>query len=498
MPLSLAAFLQRRGFQHNPFATIRAEGERDRLPGWFHPSPRFAQIVGDPERPESCLVFAPTGHGKTSHRIEVARRALERPEGQALAVELTDFDVLLPPDGGCVPLDAHLAQIHRVFLSALAGQLRAAPERLQRLQGDPVAYGRFCALLAIHARDLQPWFFPPPQAEELVRFFAAGQLGAGQRLATLVSLAQAAGFRAVYILVDGVDELRETRDNPDLMARILAALLDAPGLLQLPGLAFKFFLPAPLLPALERTAIGRLDVLPQIALDWTGDELCAMLATRLQLCSQLSATSQGSTRCFADLCAADFDVDGLLAAASGGSPRAMLRLCAAILDSHLRATDDPDAPIAAATVRAVLAGPPAPARPPAPASPVPPAPPAPPAVPPLSLDDRGDLWLGERRVGAQLPRLRRAVMSCLWANRDRYVTYEELFRAMDGVKPGSRELADPHESLRKLVGHLRELIEPGRPSSPTYIEHIAGVGYVLRNVRATGPAVSEKYPPEVR
>lgn len=516
MQLSLATFLERRGFQHNPFETTRAERERDLLPGWFRPSMLFERLVGDPTRPETCLLFAPTGHGKTSHRMEVARRVQERVEGPALAVELTDFDVLLQQGVERVTLDAYIAQIHRLFLEAVVAQLYTSPERLRRLQSDHLSYTTFCALLYLHARDLLAGFFRSPQTEERAELLQQQQRGARQRLATLVALAQAVGFVSIYILVDGVDELNETRHNPALMAHMLAALLDAPGVLEAPGLAFKFFLPIQLREILLSEQIGRLDIFHAIPLTWSDADLREMLATRLRMCSQLSSTSQGSTHCFSDLCAADFDVDGQLAAAARGSPRRLLRLCREIVELHLARTADPDEPIAAATVAAVLereatvmahasapeivlAG----AAEPLPAPPIavvpelaaPPvaaaselaAPPVavapePAGTPPLGIDNRGDIWLGARRLEQRLPPSLRQLLDHLWINRDRVVAYDELIARLYGDDPDFDRRADPHESLRKLVARLRRVLAPDNTGPSSYVDHVPGRGYVLRNV----------------
>lgn len=483
MQLSLATFLERRGFQHNPFETTRAERERDLLPGWFRPSLLFERLVGDPARPETCLLFAPTGHGKTSHRMEVARRVQERVEGPAIAVELTDFDVLLQHGIEHVTLDAYVAQIHRLFLEALVAQLYGSPERLRRLQADQASYATFCALLHLHARELLAGFFLPPQLDEQAALLRQQQRGARQRLATLVAIARAVGFVSIYILVDGVDELNETRHNPALMARTLAALLDAPGVLEAPGLAFKFFLPVELREVLLSEQIGRLDIFHAIPLSWSDDDLREMLATRLRMCSQLSSTSQGSTHCFSDLCAADLDVDGLLAAAARGSPRRLLRLCRDIVELHLARTADPDEPIAVATVEAILARDEAPAPAPAPPRPVVP-PPAPAAAPPLSIDSRDDVWLGARRLEQRLPPSLRQLLDCLWCNRHRVVPYDELIARIYGDDPDFDRRADPYESLRKLVARLRRLLEPGSAGPSSYVDHVPGKGYVLRNVAA--------------
>ena len=51
---------------------------------------------------------------------------------------------------------------------------------------------------------------------ELMDLFRSTQLSARAWLKELSRLAQCAGCGSVYVLVDGIDELSETRDNPDV------------------------------------------------------------------------------------------------------------------------------------------------------------------------------------------------------------------------------------------------------------------------------------------
>lgn len=496
MPLSRATFLERRGFHRDPFDTVRAERERDLLPAWFVPSELFTTIVGTPTRPEPCLVFAPTGHGKTSHRIEMARRVQERADDPALAVSLTDFSGVLgagapPPD-----LDYYLTQLRVLVVEALADQLRASGERLRRMQADSAAYARFCALLALFAPDRQPAFFLPPNLEGMIQHYRQQPPSAQRWLGLLVGLTRSAGFASLYVLVDGVDEWHETRDDLELQARVLAPLLNAAGLLDSEGVAFKFFLPIALRELLLAQRIGRLEIMRSLMLEWRPQDLVAMLEQRLIICSQLSQTSLGSTRCFSDLCAADFDVDLHLAKWADCSPRELLRLADMVVTRHLARSDDPDAPIAAATVLEVapmaeyqpsglaVGGPP-------PATVTSPEPPRrlpnPAAVstgpPLLFVDKRGDVWLGNRRIAQKLPRLRQRCLDYLWAHRNRRVSSKELADDVYRDDPDPDLRADPTGSLRKLIRNLREDLEPGMKNSLTYIDNATGFGYVLRNFR---------------
>src|SRR5687767_11409168 len=117
MTISLEAFLNTRRFISHPFSTTNAEQERDRLASYFVHVPWFDQIVGDPRQPESLILFAPRGHGKTSHRLEVARLAGERRDAPALVVTFTEFDLFT----GAAALDItnYLPIIRRATLQSL-------------------------------------------------------------------------------------------------------------------------------------------------------------------------------------------------------------------------------------------------------------------------------------------------------------------------------------------------------------------------------------------
>ena len=85
MPISIDAYLKAQGFSAHPFATTNAEREVAVLPSFFIRVPWFDWLVGNPAQPESVILFAPQGYGKTSHRLEVARRASQRRRAPALA-----------------------------------------------------------------------------------------------------------------------------------------------------------------------------------------------------------------------------------------------------------------------------------------------------------------------------------------------------------------------------------------------------------------------------
>lgn len=481
----LDEYLRARGFHANPFATTNAEQEKDRLPSFFVRVPWFDWIVGDPRHPESLILFAPQGHGKTSHRVEVARHAGERREYPALVVTFTDFDLLLHAGLEQVTIGNYLSIIRRLTLKSLADQLNHAPGRLALLQQHAML-PRLHVLLQLYA-PLQTLdvVVSASTTSTLLQAFQQTQLGIKEWLHELSQLVHSAGFASVYFLLDGMDETYETRDNPAAMLRLLSPLLDAPGILQECGFAFKFFLPHMLEAHMQQEQIGRIDRIPYRSLSWSNEQLLNMLSQRLTSYSRISETSpMGYVNCFQDLCDVDFDVDLLLVQSANSSPRRLIDLARQIVEHHCQSNADPDALIDVETITTVLAR----AADPTPATldtaatlhtdaPVPAA--DKPAL--LFVDTRGDIWLGNQRLATDLPRLLRTCMDFLWYNRHRNISYAELQQALYGADLEDR--GDPRNSCDKIIRRLRDKLEPGHPGSRTYIDVQSGYGYVLRNFR---------------
>ncbi len=492
MSITLDAFLQSRRFNGNPFATTNAEQEREQLATYFVRASWFERLVGNPQHPESLILFAPQGYGKTSHRLEVARLAGQRRDTPALIVTFSDFDLLLN-DRDQVYLEDYLVILRRLTLEALDAYLHQHPERSLRFQQDQALYARFCALLQNYAPLCFSQRYVPRLNEALAEAFQQTAMGIKEWLRILAQLAAAAGCASVYVLIDGVDEHTKTRNNLDLTLRLLQPLLDAPGVLQECGFAFKFFLPNFLEAPMRQQQVGRLDRIPVYHLQWNESDLRDMLSRRLTSFSLISATSNfGYVNAFSDLCEPASgipDPDTWLIAAARSSPRKLLDLTRNIVEEHCRRVDDPQALIAIQTIIHVLlpdqayialralCTPPAPAVVPSDPPPTPPTP-IDNTPPLLFFDARGDLWLGNQRCHSRpLPKNLRSCMQCLWDNRQRTVSYEELQQVLYGDTLAERE--DPRGSLNKIIRRLREILQPGQPGSSTYIAVQPGTGYVL-------------------
>lgn len=74
MPLSSSTFLGSYGFEENPFTLTNADDEQF-LQEYFVPPPYFPSVIGTASAPNSVIVFAPRGGGKTAQKVMIVRAA---------------------------------------------------------------------------------------------------------------------------------------------------------------------------------------------------------------------------------------------------------------------------------------------------------------------------------------------------------------------------------------------------------------------------------------
>jgi DNA-binding response OmpR family regulator len=108
-------------------------------------------------------------------------------------------------------------------------------------------------------------------------------------------LCEELGFTVVFFLMDRVDEFPDTANNPELQANLLAPFLGHLHLLEMKGIAFKFFLPDMVREELISRSWLRLDRIRIKAsrLDWSGARLVQLLNERMGVFSQQQITDLG-------------------------------------------------------------------------------------------------------------------------------------------------------------------------------------------------------------
>ena len=109
-------FLGAFGFTQDPFASTNAADE-PLIGKYFVEPPFFPAVVGDPKSPNSNVVFAPRGGGKTAQKIMIERKSAT--DGTFLCISYDQFpsDEILRDKSA--PIDYHLSNISRTLLIAI-------------------------------------------------------------------------------------------------------------------------------------------------------------------------------------------------------------------------------------------------------------------------------------------------------------------------------------------------------------------------------------------
>jgi hypothetical protein len=370
---SLEILLKNLGFARgNPFASVEAGKEEGQ--DWFYESfvepPRFDEIVGDARFPQPMLIFAPRGSGKTALRVMVnyyCRRGYANlqgwvPGGKVLSILHTDLSLIQEVARENPEADlarSHVQTIVRAGVVALARQLGNDPSFRGRLASQPAEDKTYLHWFVSHfGEDLVAaewqWLreaglaarlslgfpLPRPSGEttalpafeylpDLQSLLASESSHSYvQLMRRFVELALSVSFQAVYVLVDGADELATTASEFGYAARLVEALAANLRILDMPGVAFRLFLPAEMRPFLEALGSVRDDRIVWYDLVWKPDQLLALLRKRLDV------FSEGRVPSLDTICADDLppgQLEKAMVEAADGSPRTLLRLGQALL-----------------------------------------------------------------------------------------------------------------------------------------------------------------------
>lgn len=393
------------GFVHgNPFANIEADRERALLPKFFIKVGSYERIQGD----NPIVVFAPRGGGKSAFRVMLASQAAPRsPDSLNLAVEYTNFDSIIVKQRTQqrIYMEDHLPGLFQAGVRALleafgcrgfSEQAGNEPDFLREarfkraLAFQPVARSRLAQMIhlydpeALTSETLYETFqyldtdFRPAW-DEFVAAVAQKQLkqivpranpaahllaelsdvpvsptvqehAPTQALENFRRLAEQAGFTTVQFLVDRLDERAETVDNPEAQVDILESLLAHLPVLEMRGLAFKFFVSQEAREAALKRPMYRRDRLldQEVTVNWSSDSLKRLLKDRLDVYSQ-NADGKSQIVGIAQLCESDFVAVGPrkqvalgewleeeMIVASQNSPRLLLTTGRLLFEAHIQ------------------------------------------------------------------------------------------------------------------------------------------------------------------
>lgn len=529
-------------FIDNPFATWEA-GQEPQLERYFIKRPFFDQLL---HSQKSALVFAPRGGGKSATRIMLeAECRPATPTAAVIAVSFTDFSpfaeshapVFSPTLSDYLP---HLITtvLARVFSALMVnptaaaqlssedfGELRywldryasyiLAPDYLGKLlrhtesrlpdellmiligyiQRDQMLPGNVNPDLLVIARLLRALQTGLPIPPSGPTDSPSRIIEAIVRLSLRLLSRGPNPCRALYILIDGIDEYALTQDNPEASVALLRALLGNLHFLELPGLAVKFFLPTEQQHALERvTRIDRVDVIP---LTWDppkeqdspdSDYLRELLRRRI------AAFNTRGLRTLGELCDPSLrhSIEDEMLEEAHDSPRSLMRLGDLLFAEHcreipemrsllvpteweraverFRATVRPAADTPA--VRTVVPAP-------APQANLPSH-----SVPQLRVDlHAGKVYRGLEELPL-LSDLEYRLLAFLYHRKGQICSKDEINLAVYEPKydltTDQQRGAISDEAIAQLLTRLRRRIELN-PSQPVYLTTVKGRGYRLDN-----------------
>src|SRR6266496_511344 len=347
----------RLGFTTDPFAYTNAD-EEENINEYFIKPPYFDSVIGDYNSPNTCVVLAPRGAGKTAQRrmIEIWTR-----NNPVLAVTYDRFEFSAGQKLNSINLAYHLRNIitkvllnllirateypeilsnvpkekkrqlsvlcHN-YLGNLTGQnvsevisdLKSIPQKIKEYWNKNVGFLEPIINFILRRYDLDTIDLPNLKQEEKK---LEGTYK--YQLELLFEIAQELGFRAIYILVDKVDETELTGNNADNTYKLIEPLLRDLDILSLRGYGFKFFLWDKIYPYYVESA--RPDRIPQFELNWNRSQLEKLLSERLK------AFSKTKIQKFADTFteANSPSIDSIVCMIAFLSPRNVIRFCNEII-----------------------------------------------------------------------------------------------------------------------------------------------------------------------
>lgn len=434
------------------FTTLKAENE-PWLGDVFFPLPVFEHLQED----HSTILYGEPGSGKTAMLLELRRRQKEN----IFTVVWRPEPILEAPATGTALAQQAIQQALQTCVEnlVLEGSL---PQRLGEPSGHiasalqwflhnhlPFEAGFYIQNQAnrLSQDDLQ-WYlklldqsFPPIVKE---------QTSLRDQLRLLLAVLRAAKYERLWLMVDGLERWTPRQTGEQLEAA-LEAVLSTLVFFDLPDIAFKFFMPAPVKNILHKTSGVERHRSSEADLVWSAEALQGILKKRLGCALSAKKASLDS------LCDGS-EFLSWLKEYGGTSPRAWLGFTAPLVTTYQKHGKR----LTSAQTREFIREHPAPLR---------------------LHHERSEVWLGEKRV-ANSSALEFRVLEYLAAHSEKLASLEELYYYAYRELSAPPNQGDPAWSapdtwrgaMDNVLMRIRQKIEPD-PKNPLYLvtRHSKGV-----------------------
>jgi len=323
-------------FRLDPF--LYTDGANDPyLSQYFYRAGIFGDVLRDPSRLETILVFGADGSGKSSLRNAIMQVC--RKDG-IMPVVYQDFGELVAKheEGQSIQAQDHVTQILKIVIRILAEDADNRTISLSKSGNNRVIRNHLWLYVSEYEND-------PAVKQKLEDFLMPDRGVSGSlpkdyresldRLCRYVT--KLLGYTCVYILVDPADDISP---DSDVAWQILEPLLTAHRLLELPDyeVTFKFFMNQKFSErALQIPWIGQQQSKRVYYLEWSDDELHELLRERLKRCSE----RQPPYVSLGELSEVD-NLDERAIQLSGGKPRELIAICNRLFSEHCHSPVGPD------------------------------------------------------------------------------------------------------------------------------------------------------------
>jgi hypothetical protein len=338
------------GFTENPFSGTEAEQDQ-RLHEYFVEPACFDAVLGTAVSPQTAVLFAPRGGGKTANRVMVDHfcKIGKRTRGSVLSVPYTNFDNLIVLFSWGTEgthwsgnVHHHMAEIlrrgvseilnaleeHRLSLDGQGDSIQKSLLRILGAYGTTESLHRTIALLPQMELNIDEVRGLMLQAHERGQ---AGSINPPRDFDALVTMLTTLGVSAMYVLVDRVDEFHPASFDPMAGAVFLSPLLSHLPLLEMEHVAFKFFLPSHLKSILLESGILRPDRLEVGEVVWSDEDILKTLNSRLYVFSDGKVPTLEPLFVSSKLAQA---AEQSLVACADGSPRDLVLVCNQLFTIH--------------------------------------------------------------------------------------------------------------------------------------------------------------------
>lgn len=353
------------GFRRFPFDRLGSGNEEFARPEFlascFVEPPSFERAFGQADAPVTSLLFAARGTGKTACRVMMDYdcktsgsrfRVLEKGEPDfILSVphikldNVRDIASQLSPNNSKpeISVKHHIIEIMR----------QAIPAFVELIAGNDALVNKVTNLYHSAQKDLNAYIkhyslYLTSQQKEFLRSdlgFDVYDSGEGsnlmhsENLENWAKLMRAVGIKATYAMVDGIDEIMETAEDPDYAYHLIRPLLTHLRLMDgTPYFALKFFIPSHMEQIVLADPAFRRDrgfIVERI--EWREEDLINILRRRLAALSKSDYGIRDQTAISFDaLCVPDLrgEIESDLARNANGNPRYLMNLCAQMVTIH--------------------------------------------------------------------------------------------------------------------------------------------------------------------